>query len=123
VTAEVETSSTGAIRTFVYSKDDDPLGFRRGFLVRVGGATVVVHLSRFEMREILKRNDPADENPSPRRRGTTTMFWDELVLALDEDADYNTLPLVIYRDDLFSVTVPHDIGRELIEMLGRYVNS
>jgi hypothetical protein len=95
----------GSVTTFVY---DEAAG-RIAFNVQAGDVTVCVRLDGREM--VVMARDLGLEAPTGRDRAGATVAWWDFESGTDEPT------VCLYRDDHFSVTLPHACGLDLLAAL------
>jgi hypothetical protein len=84
---------------------------RIAFNLKVGDGQVLLRLSSAEMDTMLSELAYRDDFKRPAAVRTIA-WWDYMGLADGDDPR-----LEIYRDDLFSVSLPHQCGLDLVEAL------
>jgi hypothetical protein len=91
----------------------DPDKKRLAINIQNGGTTVMLRLSRTEMR-ILHDSLCRGDDDLPEQQGDATIGWWDYSELDDDDAEP---PLCLYRDDYFSVLVPHDVGQTVLDII------
>jgi hypothetical protein len=86
-----------------------------------GQVEVNFYLTVPEMKEALASLNHDEESRHPSPNNTNVMWW--AYEYVTEQEDYGTWgdhpPVLLYRDDHFTVTLPHAVGEQLREVLAR----